>query len=128
MRWKKIKKSRAYCYYKRSKYSKFRKYKKEQKNFKKNLALLKKDTKISKNINEIQEKLSTLRENKARNEATEGIAAEKDLFYSINSELNIDDENRLITLSELNTNSLPSIEDQVLMIDNIKKTRVARNC
>ncbi len=81
--------------------------------------------KISKNINEIQEKLSTLRENKARNEATlEGIAArKKDLFYSINSELNIDDENRLIALSELNTNSLPSIEDQVLMIDNIKKTR-----
>ena len=40
---------------------------------------------INSNIKEIQEKLTNLRENKARNEATiEGIETrKKDLFYSI---------------------------------------------
>ena len=81
--------------------------------------------KISKNINEIQERLSILRENKARNEATlEGISArKKDLFYSINSELNINDENKLLALSELDTNNLPLKEDQILIVENVKKIR-----
>ncbi len=81
--------------------------------------------KISKNINEVQEKLTILRESKARNEATlEGIATrKKDLFYSINSELNIDDENKLLSLSEIDTNNSPSIEDQISIVDKIKKTR-----
>ena len=45
---------------------------------------------INKNIQEIQEKLAELRENKARNEATlDGIKNRRDdLFYSINSEMN----------------------------------------
>ena len=82
-------------------------------------------SKISKNINEIQERLSILRENKARNEATlEGISArKKDLFYSINSELNINDENKLLALSELDTNNLPLKEDQILIVENVKKIR-----
>tara|TARA_Y200000002_G_scaffold41699_1_gene30334 strand:- start:295 stop:2730 length:2436 start_codon:yes stop_codon:yes gene_type:complete len=81
--------------------------------------------KISKNINEVQEKLTILRESKARNEATlEGIATrKKDLFYSINSELNIDDENKLLSLSEIDTDNSPSIEDQISIVDKIKKTR-----
>ena len=81
--------------------------------------------KINKNINEVQEKLSVLRESKARNEATlEGIdTRKKDLFYSINSELNIDDESKLLSLSEFNINNLPSIENQIIIVDKIKKTR-----
>ena len=72
--------------------------------------------KINNNIQEVQEKLANLRENKARNEATlEGIATrKKDLFYSINAELNITDEIKLLSLSELDMNELPSIDDQIL--------------
>ncbi len=81
--------------------------------------------KINNNIKDVQEKLSNLRENKARNEATlEGIATrKKDLFYSINSELNITDENKLLSLSELNINELPSMENQILTVEKIKKER-----
>ena len=81
--------------------------------------------KINNNIKDVQEKLSNLRENKARNEATlEGIATrKKDLFYSINSELNITDENKLLSLSELNTDELPSMENQILTVEKIKKER-----
>ncbi len=81
--------------------------------------------KINNNIKNVQEKLSNLRENKARNEATlEGIATrKKDLFYSINSELNIMDENKLLSLSELNTDELPSMENQILAVEKIKKER-----
>ncbi len=81
--------------------------------------------KINNNIKEVQEKLATLRENKARNEATlEGIATrKKDLFFSINAELNITDENKLLSLSELNTEELPSIDDQIIKVEKIKKER-----
>ncbi len=81
--------------------------------------------KINNNIKDIQEKMSTLRENKARNEATlEGIATrKKDLFYSINAELNITEENKLLSLSELNTDDLPSIDDQISAVEKIKKAR-----
>ena len=49
---------------------------------------------INKNIKEIQAKLSNLKENKARNEATiEGMDnRKKDLLYSVKSELKIDNE------------------------------------
>ncbi len=81
--------------------------------------------KININIKEIQEKLATLRENKARNEATlEGISTrKKDLFYSINAELSINDENKLLLLSELNTDDLPTLNNQVSIVDKIKKER-----
>ena len=81
--------------------------------------------KINNNIKEVQEKLVTLRENKARNEATlEGIAArKKDLFYSINAELNINEENKLLSLSELSIEKLPSTDDQILIVEKIKKER-----
>ena len=81
--------------------------------------------KINNNIKEIQEKLSSLRENKARNEATlEGIAdRKKDLFYSINAELSVNDESKLLALSGLNTQVLPSLEDQISSVEKIKKER-----
>ena len=81
--------------------------------------------KINNNINNVQEKLATLRENKARNEATlEGIATrKKDLFFSINAELNISDENKLLSLSELNVEELPTIDNQIAAVEKIKKER-----
>ena len=81
--------------------------------------------KINNNIKAVQEKLTTLREDKARNEATlEGIATrKKDLFYSINAELNISDETKLLSLSEFNTDELPSIDNQILSVAKIKKER-----
>ena len=81
--------------------------------------------KINNNINSIQEKLATLRENKARNEATlEGIATrKKDLFFSINAELNISDEIKLLSLSELNVEELPTIDNQIAAVEKIKKER-----
>ena len=81
--------------------------------------------KINKNIQDIQEKLSVLREDKARNEATlEGIETrKKDLFYSISAELGIENETKLFTLSELNLEKLPSIDEQQKVIEKIKKDR-----
>ena len=81
--------------------------------------------KINKNIQDIQEKLTTLREDKARNEATlEGIETrKKDLFYSISAELGIENETKLFTLSELNLEKLPSIDEQQKVIEKIKKDR-----
>ena len=81
--------------------------------------------KINKNIQDIQEKLTTLREDKARNEATlEGIETrKKDLFYSISAELGIENETKLFTLSELNLEKLPSIDEQQKAIEKIKKDR-----
>ncbi len=81
--------------------------------------------KINNNIKEVQEKLATLREDKARNEATlEGIATrKKDLFYSINAELSVTDEAKLLSLSEFNTDKLPTIEDQISTVGKIKKER-----
>ena len=81
--------------------------------------------KINKNIQDIQEKLSILREDKARNEATlEGIETrKKDLFYSISAELGIENETKLFDLSELNLEKLPSIDEQQKVIEKIKKDR-----
>ena len=81
--------------------------------------------KINKNIQDIQEKLTTLREDKARNEANlEAIETrKKDLFYSISAELGIENETKLFTLSELNLEKLPSIDEQQKVIEKIKKDR-----
>ncbi len=80
---------------------------------------------INKNINETQEKLATLRESKARNEATlEGIEARrKDLFYSINNELNIDSESKLLLVANLDKENLPKIDDQIKLVEKIKNDR-----
>ena len=54
----------------------------------------------------------------------EGIATrKKDLFYSINSELNINEEAKLLSLSELNLDSLPSIDEQIEIVNKIRKER-----
>tara|TARA_B100001093_G_scaffold261479_1_gene249914 strand:+ start:2063 stop:4507 length:2445 start_codon:yes stop_codon:yes gene_type:complete len=85
---------------------------------------------INQNIKEIQEKLSLIRENKARNEATiEGIENRtKDLLYNVKNELNIDNENNLIAHSDLNNldeNDFPTIEGQEKKVEKIKKQRDA---
>tara|TARA_Y100001970_G_scaffold280474_1_gene389527 strand:- start:1084 stop:3528 length:2445 start_codon:yes stop_codon:yes gene_type:complete len=85
---------------------------------------------VSQNISEIQEKLSTLRENKARNEATiEGIEnRKKDLLYSVKNEIGIEHEDSLLKSSDLdnlNDDELPSLEDQAAKVDKIKKQREA---
>ena len=69
--------------------------------------------------------MANLRENKARNEATlEGIATrKKDLFYSINAELNISEESKLLFLSEFDLGNLPTIDDQISTVEKIKKQR-----
>jgi chromosome segregation protein len=83
---------------------------------------------ISVNLKEIQEKFSILRENKARSEATiEGIEKrKKDLVYSIKNDLKLDNENNLLSISNLNTlipEKYPSLEKQELSLEKIKKQR-----
>ncbi len=83
---------------------------------------------INQNLKEIQSKLSGLKENKARNEATiEGMNNRKtDLLYSVKNELNIENEISLLAQSDLNSLSiedLPSIEDQAEKVEKIKKQR-----
>ena len=83
---------------------------------------------INQNIKEIQSKLSDLKQNKARNEATiEGIENRKrDLLYSVKSELNIDNEESILSQSDLNNISpenLPSLEEQTKKTEKIKKQR-----
>ena len=83
---------------------------------------------INENLKEIQSKLSELRENKARNEATvEGIEnRKKDLLYSVKNELDIDSEPSLLAqsdLREISLDNLPSIEDQTKKVEKIKKQR-----
>ena len=85
---------------------------------------------INKNLQEIQEKLSTLRENKARNEATiEGIEQrKKDLNYSIKSELDLNNENNLLSISNLNAiekSDYPSISEQEEKLEKVKQKRGA---
>ena len=83
---------------------------------------------INQNIKEIQLKLSGLKENKARNEATiEGIEnRKKDLLYSVKNELNIENEESILSQSDLNQISpenLPSLEEQSQKAEKIKKQR-----
>ncbi len=88
----------------------------------------KKYTSITQNLKEIQLKLSNLKENKARNEATiEGIdSRKKDLLYSVKNELRIESEASLLSLSDLTDlvdENLPSIEEQSQKVEKIKKKR-----
>ncbi len=83
---------------------------------------------ISQNLKEIQSKLSDLKEKKARNEATiEGIDnRKKDLIYSVKNELNIENETSLLAQSDfsnLSPKDLPSIDDQTLKVEEVKKQR-----
>jgi len=85
---------------------------------------------INQNLKEIQEKFSILRENKARSEATiEGIEKrKKDLVYSIKNDLKLDNENNLLSISNLNTltpENYPSLEKQETALEKIKKQREA---
>ena len=85
---------------------------------------------INLNLKEIQEKFSILRENKARSEATiEGIEKrKKDLVYSIKNNLRLDNENNLLSISNLNIltpEKYPSLEKQESSLEKIKKQREA---
>ena len=85
---------------------------------------------INLNLKNIQEKLTTFRENKARNEATlSGIEQrKKDLIFSIKNELKIDNEKELLPVSDLNNiekGQFPSIEEQEDKLEKIKKQREA---
>ena len=83
---------------------------------------------INENLREIQLKLTDLRENKARNEATiEGIEnRKKDLLYSVKNELGIENESLLLSqsdLSDIEVENFPSIETQTEKIEKTKKQR-----
>jgi chromosome segregation protein len=83
---------------------------------------------INQNLKEIQLKLSGLKENKARNEATiEGMEnRKKDLLYSIKNELHIDGESSILPQSDLNDvspDNFPTIEEQSIKAEKIKKQR-----
>ncbi len=83
---------------------------------------------LNDNLKIVQEKLTVLRENKARFEATtEGIDQRKmDLIYLVRSELKIDNPSNLLTISNLNeVENLPSIQEQEEDLQNIKKNREA---
>ena len=47
----------------------------------------------------------------------------KDLFYTVTSELNIENETKLLASAELDLDNLPSINSQITLIDKIKKQR-----
>jgi chromosome segregation protein len=85
---------------------------------------------INHNLKEIQEKFTILRENKARSEATlEGIEKRrKDLIYSIKNDLKLNNENDLLSISNLNNltpENYPNLEKQELILQKIKKQREA---
>ena len=98
-----------------------------------NEELIKAETKynlINENLKEIQENFSILRENKARSEATiDGIEKrKKDLVYSIKSDLKLDNENNLLSISNLSTytsENYPSLEKQESGLVKVKKQREA---
>ena len=88
----------------------------------------KKYNSINENLREIQLKLTDLKENKARNEATiEGIEnRKKDLLYSVKNELNITNESSILPqsdLSDIEIENFPSIEEQTEKIEKTKKLR-----
>ncbi len=83
---------------------------------------------INQNLKEVQIKLSDLKENKARNEATvDGIDnRKKDLMYSVKSELSIENDTSLLAksdLSDLSQENLPNIDEQSIKVEKIKKQR-----
>ena len=83
---------------------------------------------INENLKGIQLKLTDLKENKARNEATiEGIEhRKKDLLYSVKNELNIENESSILPQSDLNDIEIehfPTLEEQSEKIEKTKKQR-----
>ena len=85
---------------------------------------------INQNLKDIQEKFSTLRESKARSEATiEGIEKrKKDLVYTIKNDLKLGSENDLLSVSNLNSlvsENYPSLEKQEASLEKVKKQRDA---
>ncbi|MDC1095982.1 chromosome segregation SMC family protein [Pelagibacteraceae bacterium] len=85
---------------------------------------------INQNLKNIQETYSNFRENKARNEATiEGINnRKKDLVYLIKTDLHIDSEKNLLSISDLNilhSDDYPTIKKQEGKLEQIKKQRDA---
>ena len=83
---------------------------------------------INQNLKEIQNKFSELKENKARNEATiEGIEnRKKDLLFSVKSELNINNEEVILSQSDLtdvSVENLPTLDEQLKKVEKIKKQR-----
>ena len=83
---------------------------------------------VNNNLKEIQEKWSSLREDKARKEATiEGIEnRKKDLLYTIKNELRIDDAGLLLASSnliDLNKNEYPEIQAIEKSVEESKKKR-----
>ena len=74
-------------------------------------------------MGEIQEKLSSLRENKARNEATvEGINnRKKDLMYSVKNELGIESDSNLFASSDL-----INIDEKNFLTLKIKKKKLRK--
>mgnify|MGYP001482194094 CR=1 FL=1 len=83
---------------------------------------------VNNNLKEIQEKLSSLREDKARKEATiEGIEnRKKDLLYTIKNELRIDDASLLLASSnlvDLNKDEYPEIQAIAKSVEDSKKKR-----
>ncbi len=88
----------------------------------------KKYNSIAQNLKEIQNKFSELKENKARNEATiEGIEnRKKDLLFSVKSELNINNEEVILSQSDLiniSADDLPTLDEQLKKVEKIKKQR-----
>ncbi len=71
-----------------------------------------------------------MRENKSRNEATiDGIEnRKKDLLYTVKNDLDIHNENELFSISDIKNfeeKDFPSIDDQKIKIEKIKKQREA---
>ena len=83
---------------------------------------------VKENLKVIQENFTIFRENKARLQATiEGIDQRKmDLVYLVKNELKIENVNNLISFSDLNNvEKIPSLNDQELKLENMKKKREA---
>ena len=88
----------------------------------------KKYNSITQNLKDIQNKLSELKESKARSEATiEGIEnRKKDLLFSVKSELNINNEEVILSQSDLidiSVEDLPTLDEQFKKVEKIKKQR-----
>ena len=124
--YQKIKKPRTYCNFKRSDLQNLENTKRRNEEIENELIdAEKKFNTINQNIKEIQTKLSDLKENKARNEATvEGIEnRKKDLLYSVKSELNIESEDEILPqsdLSQVSPDNFPSLDDQSKKSEKLK--------
>ena len=90
----------------------------------------KRSEELEEELSRAEEKYSMLRENKARSEATiEGIEKrKKDLVYSIKNDLQLDNENNILSISNLNSltpETYPDLEKQESLLEKVKKQRNA---